>query len=130
MHAQALSDWIALYERAWRTAGTDLLADLFARDASYRPAPFEQPLLGGEQIARFWDAEREGPDERFELSWEPVAIDGDVAVARVLVTYAGPPARVYRDLWIVRLDHEGRCAEFEEWPFFPDQPRVASGLGR
>lgn len=27
----------------------------------------------------------------------------------------------YRDLWIVRFDEDGRCREFEEWPFWPDK---------
>ena len=122
-----LADWIARYERAWRSPGTDLLADVFAENATYSPAPFDDALAGLAHISRFWEAEREGPDERFELSWEPVALDGGVAVARVEVAYAGPPVRLYRDLWIVSFDADGRCAAFEEWPFFPQQPRAAPG---
>jgi uncharacterized protein (TIGR02246 family) len=122
-----LARWIALYERAWRSRGTDMLAELFAEDATYLPAPFDDVLAGRSRIARFWEAERDGPDEAFELSWEPVAVDRDVAVARLEVNYAGPPRRSYRDLWIVRFDRDGRCVAFEEWPFFPQQPRVAPG---
>jgi hypothetical protein len=59
------------------------------------------------------------PDEVFALVWEPVAVEGDVGVARIEVRYGDPPTRVSRDLWIVTLDHDGRCTAFEEWPFFP-----------
>jgi ketosteroid isomerase-like protein len=114
-----LSDWIAAYERAWRTAGTDSLADLFAADASYRTAPFEPPYRGLDAIAAFWEAEREGPDEAFTMESEIVALDGDTGVVRVEVSYGEPARRTYRDLWIVRLDETGRCVEFEEWPFWP-----------
>jgi hypothetical protein len=113
------SDWIAAYERAWRTPGTDSLADLFAVDASYRTAPFEPPYRGLDSISAFWEAEREGPDEAFTIESEIVAVEGDTGVARVEVRYGDPVTRTYRDLWIVRLDESGRCVEFEEWPFWP-----------
>jgi len=120
-----LARWLALYERAWRTAGTTILQQLFTSDATYRAAPFSAPILGRAEIARFWEAEREGPEEVFSMSWEPVAVESDVGVARVEVRYGDPPARVYRDLWIVRLDRDCLCSAFEEWPFFPGQARTA-----
>jgi hypothetical protein len=46
-------------------------------------------------------------------------------VARVEVEYAG--GTEYRDLWIVRFAADGRCREFEEWPFWPGQPISARG---
>jgi hypothetical protein len=88
-------------------------------------APFDTPLQGRTAIATFWEAERESPEEEFALTSELVAVDGDVGVARVEVRYGDPSARVYRDLWIVTLDDGGRCSAFEEWPFFPGQPRSA-----
>jgi ketosteroid isomerase-like protein len=125
MNRAALTAWIDAYERAWRTPGTGLLAQLFSADATYLTAPFETPIRGLPAIAEFWEAERDGPDEPFTLTWEPVAVEGQTGVARAEVTYSDPPARLYRDLWIVTLDSEGRCAAFEEWPFFPSQQRTA-----
>jgi hypothetical protein len=103
-----------------------MLEELFALTATYTAAPFEPPIRGRAAIASFWESEREGPDEVFALGWEPVAVEGDVGVARIEVRYGDPPTHVYRDLWIVTLDHEGRCVAFEEWPFFPGRPRLAS----
>jgi SnoaL-like domain len=125
LRAADLAGWIDRYERAWRTRGTAPLAELFADQATYRAGPFEEPLRGRAAIAPFWEAEREGADEVFELTWQPVAVQGSTGVARVEVRYAGPPALTYRDIWIVELDGEGRCVAFEEWPFFPGQPLVA-----
>lgn len=123
-----LARWIESYERAWRTPGTDLLARLFTAEATYRAGPFADTVAGLAAIAAFWEAEREGPDEQFRLEWAPVAIEGNVGVARVEVLYAGPPARIYRDLWIVSVEADGRCSAFEEWPFFPGQPLSATWL--
>ena len=117
--------WIERYEGAWRTAGTDGLAELFTEDASYRTAPFREPYVGLEAIAAMWEREREGPDEQFEMRSDVIAVDGDTAVVRVEVRYAGPPALEYRDLWIMRFADDGRCRWFEEWPFFPGQPLSA-----
>lgn len=121
MDHAALSDWIERYEMAWRTPGTDGLAALFSPDATYRTAPYEPPFRGIDAIAELWEAERESPDESFTLTYEIVAVEGETGVARVEVRYGEPIDREYRDLWIVRLDAEGRCSVFEEWPFSPRQ---------
>ena len=57
-----VDNWIAAYERAWRTAGTEPLADLFAEDGSYRMSPYEEPTRGLAQIAALWERERRGAD--------------------------------------------------------------------
>jgi hypothetical protein len=52
-------------------------------------------------------------------------MENDIGVARVEVRYGDPTVRVCRDLWIVTLDDQGLFSAFEEWPFFPGQPRPA-----
>ena len=119
MDRSQLEDWIAAYERAWRTAGTEPLAGLFAEDASYSVAPYEEPHVGLEAIARMWETERLGPDEDFGMESEIVAVEGDTGVARVTVNYGPPREQEYRDLWVVTLGLDGLCTQFEEWPFWP-----------
>ena len=119
--------WVAAYERAWRSAGTEPLRDLFAADATYRMSPYEEPVRGLAEIAALWEREREGHDEEFEMTHEIVAVEGDAAVVRVEVEYGGPAPSEYRDLWIVRFDSSGLCREFEEWPFLPGQSFIANG---
>jgi hypothetical protein len=120
-----LSLWLEQYERAWRTSGTAGLGQLFSEGATYQLSPYDESIAGLDAIAAMWERERTGPDEQFTMSSEIVAIDGDTAVVRAAVDYAGPPAREYRDLWVIRFDQAGRCRAFEEWPFWPEQPRAA-----
>lgn len=120
-----METWIAAYEQAWRAAGTDSLRTLFVEEASYRMSPYEEPVTGLAAICELWEREREGPDEGFEMSYEIVAVEGDTAVARVGVEYGQGAG--YRDLWIVRFAADGRCREFEEWPFWPGQQIAAEG---
>jgi uncharacterized protein (TIGR02246 family) len=120
MDKQRVAAWIAGYERAWRSPGTETLADSFTADATYLQGPFDEPLVGLSEIAEMWDQERTGPDEAFEMTSEIVAVDGDTAVARVEVTYGEPDHEEFRDLWIMRFAEDGRCRSFEEWWSAPD----------
>ncbi|MBF6471348.1 nuclear transport factor 2 family protein [Nocardia abscessus] len=118
----AVEAWVAGYERAWRSAGTDRLADLFAADAGYLVSPWAQPLTGLGALADFWESGRDGPGEPFTMRSNVVAVDGDTAVVRVHVEYARDTPSRWRDLWVLRFDDAGRCTWFEEWPFAPGQP--------
>src|SRR5207247_503163 len=57
-----------------------------------------------------------------DMASEIVAVDGGTAVVRVEVRYGNPVHQEYRDLWVIRFAADGRCAVFEEWPFWPGQP--------
>jgi ketosteroid isomerase-like protein len=124
---KGVSAWVGDYERAWRTAGTDQLGELFSEDASYRMSPYENAANGLEEIGVLWERERQGPDEEFSMTYEVIAVDGETAVVRLEVQYGGPERLWYRDLWVLRFAADGRCREFEEWPFWPGQQIIAKG---
>jgi ketosteroid isomerase-like protein len=121
----AVQRWVAGYELAWRTSGTDGLSALFTPDATYLHSPYEEPVVGIHAISKMWDDDRDGADEVFTLSTEIVAVEGDTAVVMAEVKYGDPIRQEYRDLWLLRLDATGRCARFEEWPFWPGHPYSA-----
>jgi ketosteroid isomerase-like protein len=117
--------WVAGYELAWRTPGTDGLAALFTPDATYLHSPYEEPIVGIHAISKMWDDDCDGPDEVFTLSREIVAVEGDTAVVQAEVRYGEPIRQEYRDLWLIRFDVDGRCSQFEEWPYWPGHPYSA-----
>jgi ketosteroid isomerase-like protein len=123
-----LADWVERYERAWRAPGTAALDELFTSEASYSTAPYEEPHRGLDAIRAMWEAER-NPGEEFSMDAEIVAVDGDVGVVRLQVTYRKPRNQQYRDLWVIRLDGDGRCTAFEEWPFWPPGSGGAAAAG-
>jgi hypothetical protein len=116
-----VSRWLSDYEAAWRAPGTAGLARLFTAGAAYLQSPYERPVSGLTAIERMWEEEREGPGEVFTLATQVIAVDGPTAVVRAEVSYAGPPRQDYRDLWVLRLDDDGRCRWFEEWPYWPER---------
>ncbi len=121
-----VSRWLAGYEAAWRSPGTERLAGLFTDDITYRQSPYEETVVGLEALRRMWDAERAGPEEVFTLATEILAVDGPTAVVRAEVHYA-EPEQEYRDLWIIQLGDDGRCRSFEEWPYWPGRPYEPGG---
>lgn len=114
--------WLERYEQAWRTPGTDRLHELFISTASYLPSPWALSLDGLDEIAQFWESERDDAREDFTMSSDVIAVDGDTAVVRVEVEYAASLSGHWRDLWVLGFAPDGRCASFEEWPFAPNQP--------
>jgi ketosteroid isomerase-like protein len=122
-----VSRWLAAYEAAWRTPGTEDLVRLFTQDATYLQSPYEPPVTGLDAIGQLWEREREGPGEVFTLATDILAVDGPVAVVRAEVCYGDPPTQEYRDLWVIRFAGDGRCTWFEEWPYWPEKPHSGSG---
>ena len=116
-----VSRWLAGYEAAWRTPGTDALDGIFTDDATYIQSPYDQPLTGLGAIKRMWEDEREDADEVFSMVTDILAVDGPTAVVRVEVRYGDPPHQEFRDLWVIRLGDDGRCSWFEEWPYWPGE---------
>jgi uncharacterized protein (TIGR02246 family) len=122
MEREPVAAWITAYERAWRSPGTEALAEIFTPDATYLQGPYDEPLSGLPAIAEMWDEERTGPDEAFTMTSEIIAVEDDTAVVRVEVEYGEPDEEEFRDLWIIRFADDGRCRAFEEWWFSPDGP--------
>ena len=108
--------WVAEYERAWRDGDVPGVTRLFTDDARYRRSPYEEPLVGHQQIQGFWLTD-EG--RRFSVVAEPVAVEGRDAVVRLEVRYVHPVAQEYRDLWVLRFAPDGRVEDFEEWAYWP-----------
>jgi len=86
---------------------------------TYLQSPYEQPVTGLDAITRMWDEQREGPGEVFTLATEILAVDGPTAVGpgRGALRGSAPPG-VPRFV-VIRLDDDGRCTWFEEWPYWP-----------
>ncbi|MDQ3579813.1 MAG: nuclear transport factor 2 family protein [Actinomycetota bacterium] len=123
--------WIANYERAWRSPGTDSLAELFSEDAVYLHSPYAEPVHPRSAIERDWEEQRDGPEEVFSMDAEILALtnehsDEPLGVARVVVRYGEPVRQEYSDLWLVWFDVAGRSRRFEEWPSWPGQSWAAN----
>ena len=94
------------------------IGDLFSAGRSTPTTLRPGAAAGSRRDRRDWLAE---PDEAgsWEASYRPLLIDGDRAVATGESRYAD--GKVFSNLYVLRFDEDGRCAEFVEW--YMEQPR-------
>ncbi|MDQ2673511.1 MAG: nuclear transport factor 2 family protein [Chloroflexota bacterium] len=109
--------WLDRYVAAWRSNDASQIGELFADDALYRYHPYgDDAVRGREAIVESWLAERDAP-ESWQAEYVPFAVDGDRAVATGWSRYVATgdePERTYHNVFLMRFDDDGRCAEFTE----------------
>jgi hypothetical protein len=103
--------WIDGYVRAWNSNEPDQIGALFTADATYRTEPYSEPWVGRAEIVERW-LERKDETGETTFTWEPLAVTDDVAIVQGTTSY---PAEIFSNLWVIRLDADGRCRDFTEW---------------
>ncbi|MGH2756073.1 MAG: YybH family protein [Actinomycetota bacterium] len=117
MDRARVARWLKIYVEAWETYDRDKIADLFSEDATYRYHPYDEPVRGRDAIVRSW---LEEPDATgtYEATYEPIVVEGDVAVAVGNSVYRGADGTIektYDNCFVMRFDDDGRCRDFTEW---------------
>ena len=117
--------WLDRYIEAWRSYDPNAIGDLFSEDVSYRYQPYEDPVIGRQALVDDWLRE---PDTAgsWQASYAPYAVDGDRAVAVGESRYLhedGSLRTVFHNVFLLRFDGEGRCAEFTE--YWRERPQPA-----
>lgn len=105
--------WMAGYLKAWSSNAPSDIEALFTPDAIYRPTPHSEGWQGRDAIVAGWLARGDTPGT-WSFEHTILALDGDVAIVQGHTTYRDPPLD-YSNLWVLRLDPDGRCREYVEW---------------
>ena len=117
MERERVSRWLEAYVAAWRSYDRADVGELFSDDAVYRWHPWDEPVRGREAIVAAWLEDRDEPGT-YDARYEPVAVDGDLAVAVGHSAYTnadGSIDRIYDNCYLIRFDADGRYREFTEW---------------
>jgi ketosteroid isomerase-like protein len=114
-----VADWLSAYVQAWETGSPEAIGDLFTDDATYSFHPYDEPVVGRQAIVDSW---LKDPDEpgTFEAAYQPIAIDGDVAVVNGRSRYFKDSSRreltkEWDNIFVIQFDVDGRCRSFREW---------------
>jgi uncharacterized protein (TIGR02246 family) len=108
-----LAAWVERYVRAWNSNDPEEIMALFTPDAAYYTAPYATPWQGREEIRRQWLANKDEPGEA-SFTWQVLVDTPAIALVQGHTTYRTPPT-TYSNIWVIRLDIQGRCQEFIEW---------------
>ena len=94
------SEWLATflraasldggYERAWNSNDPAEIGALFADDARYLTAPFDEPRAGREAIVAGWLEDRDEPGD-FAFEWQPLLETPELTVVTGTTAYVAPP---------------------------------------
>jgi ketosteroid isomerase-like protein len=110
--ASAGAEWVAGYVAAWESNDPEQVGALFSDDAVYLTAPDAEPRRGREQIVAGWLEDLDEPGT-WSFDWKILHEDDGFVVVQGKTEY--PAEKDYLNLWIVRLDGDGRATEFTEW---------------
>ncbi len=116
----AVTQWLTRYVDAWRTYDADAIGALFSEDAAYRYHPWdkdEEIVRGRAAIVANWLEEPDAP-ESWNAEYHAWAVAGERAVAVGTTSYLAADGatveREYHNVFLLRFDSDGRCAEFTE----------------
>jgi hypothetical protein len=118
----SVAAWLDRYVRAWRSYDPAAIGELFSDDATYAYHPWDA-------IVADWRREPDAPDS-WDGAYEPLAVDGDLAVVTGRTRYRNPDGSLrteYWNSWVLRFDDDGRCAEFTEWYMEPSRGSGSAG---
>lgn len=104
--------WTEAYVEAWKSNDPQQISALFSEDAIYLTSPDAEPRVGRADIVTGWLDDLDEPGT-WSFDWWIVREDDEFVVVEGRTKY--PAERDYVNLWIVRLDAEGRATAFTEW---------------
>jgi uncharacterized protein (TIGR02246 family) len=113
MDRDRFRNWVERYVEAWNSNDRGDIGSLFTEDAVYLTGPFDEPWEGRDEIMEQWVARKDEPgDTRFD--YEVIAVDGDLGVVEGVTRYRST-GEAFGNIWLIRLDAEGRCARYTEY---------------
>ena len=125
MDTRAVAAWLDGYSQAWGTYDPERIGALFSEDAEYHYDPFQEPVRGRDAIVADWLEDRDEAGT-YEGRYRPVLVAGDQAVARGYSRYFDTNGAVrdeFDNLFLLRFDADGRCAEYREWYMRKPKPQ-------
>ena len=109
--------WLDAYIGAWKSYDEAAIGALFSEDATYRYHPWDEPETGRDAIVAGWLHNRDEPGT-WDAHYDAWAVEGDRATAMGESRYLNPDGSfrtLYYNIWTLRFDADGRCAEFVEY---------------
>jgi uncharacterized protein (TIGR02246 family) len=109
--------WVERYVVAWRSNDPDDIAALFTDDATYSTGPFDEIVSGRDAIVQSWIKNKDEPGT-WNFDFQVLAIADDLGIVTGRTDYSAPE-RHYANLWLIRLDDDGRARAYAEWWMTP-----------
>lgn len=117
MDPAVFKSWLDDYGRAWETRDPQVVARLFAEEATYQETPFVEPLRGRSAISEYWsNATR--TQEQIRFGYEVLAFGEGSGVTHWWVSFFRLPSRTpvkLDGIFVVTFDQVGLCHKLQGW---------------
>ena len=116
--------WLDRYVAAWRSGDPAEIGDLFSSDVTYSQNGGQTSLSGREAVVKDWLEGAYEPEARWEASYEPLAIEGQVNVGVGSTRYFREDGvrEDFSNIFVCRFDDAGRCGDLREWWMLAPSP--------
>ncbi|BAS11552.1 hypothetical protein AHiyo4_49740 [Arthrobacter sp. Hiyo4] len=117
--SDAVRSWMEKYIAAWTSNNPEDIRALFTEEAVYATRPHDADAWRGrEQIVAGWLEARDDPGN-WTFDWTLLGengpgTDGGLVFVQGFTDYLGDNPS-YDNLWVIRLEPDGRASEFTEW---------------
>jgi hypothetical protein len=111
-------NWLRKYGDAWEKGDPGATEALFTSDAHYYETPFDDPMIGLDEIYKYWKNNAVLGQEEVHFSYEALAVHKNIGVAHWRANFIRLPSgnRVTLDgIFKVEFSDDGKCQIFREW---------------
>jgi len=117
LEVELFRTWMEAYGRASRENDPQASANLFAQDARYYESPFEEPLIGRDDIYEYWSKGSHNLRDK-QSTYEILAIRDHMGIARWQSQFTVIESGKHFALdcvFVVEFNEDGLCQTFREW---------------
>ncbi len=118
MTRESVEQWSEAYKEAWEKADSEIVAELFAENGTYRSEIYQEPHRGRSGVIEYW-TEVTAAQSDVEVRMGKPFVDGDRAVVEFWTTMriSDDPVTLAGSL-LLDFDDTGLCTSLREyWNF-------------
>lgn len=118
MNLEEFKSWLEHYGRYWETGDSKKILELFSDDARYYETPFDEPLVGWQEIQRYWSEGAESAQRNVHFSFKSALVAGSRGLCHWQASFERVPSgtRVELDGYLeAEFNGQNLCIVFREW---------------
>ena len=111
-------NWLGKYGDAWEKGDPGATEALFTSDAHYYETPFDDPIIGLDEISKYWKDNAVLDQKEIHFSYEALAVHKNVGVAHWRANFirlsSGKRAKL-DGIFKIEFSADGKGQIFREW---------------
>ena len=110
--------WMDEYGKAWVDGDPDAVMALFAQDAVYDETPFENHMVGKDEIYRYWTEGAQESQRDVTFDYRIICVKDNTGYTFWTASFIRVPSNALVELdaiMAIMFDGDGKCIQLREW---------------